>query len=87
MSIHRSDDIPARTVTAWTFLGSNDGTTWTTLDTQSGITWPTVGQTQSFIFANTTAYSYYRINITANGGDAFTQIAEISFTGAVHGPY
>jgi hypothetical protein len=84
-AIHRCDDIPARTPTAWTFLGSNDGTSWTTLDTRSGITWPTVGQTQSFTFTNTTAYSYYRINITANGSDSFTQIAEISFTGAVSG--
>ena len=80
-AITRRDDIPGRNVRDFTFLGSNDGTTWTTLDTQTGITWPTVGQIQSFSFANVTAYNFYRVNITANNGDTYTSIREITFTG------
>jgi hypothetical protein len=62
----------------WTFEGSNDGTSWTVLDTRAGVTWPTVGETKSFSFSNSTAYTYYRINVTANNGDpSYTQINEL----------
>jgi hypothetical protein len=49
----------------WTFEGSNDGSTWTTLDTQTNFV-TGVSTFYSFdISANTTSYTYYRINITA----------------------
>jgi hypothetical protein len=48
--------------TSWTFQGSNDGTTYTTLETVTGA--PATAYT-SGILANTTSYTYYRINITA----------------------
>ena len=51
--------------TAWTFQGSNDGTTYTTLETVTGASIPTNGNYTSGILANTTSYTYYRINITA----------------------
>lgn len=56
---------------AFTFEGSNDGTTWVVLDTQTaqGVTWPTTG-TRWFTFANTTAYRYYRLHVTATGGSS-----------------
>lgn len=73
-SIKRWDGTPAATPTAWTFQGSNDNVGWTTLDTQAGITWPTAGQTQTFDFANATAYLHYRLRITANGGDGWVII-------------
>ena len=53
--------------TAWTFQGSNDGTTYTTLETVSGASIPLGGNYTSGILANTTSYTYYRINITAVG--------------------
>jgi hypothetical protein len=49
----------------WTFEGSNDGSTWTTLDTQTNFV---TGVSTFFSFdisANTTSYTYYRINVTA----------------------
>ena len=73
--------------TSWTVEGSNDGTSWTTLDTQSSITWGTNPQT--FSFTNTTAYLYYRLNVSVKG-DAFeVRVAEWNLTGvgtATHGP-
>jgi hypothetical protein len=56
---------------AWTFEGSNDGLNYTVLDTQSGISW-FYGETKTFQITNSTAYQYYRLNISAaaNGSTA-----------------
>jgi hypothetical protein len=72
--ITRRDDIPNRNPKTWTFKGSNDGTTFTTLDTQTNITWPTTGETKTFTFTNTTAYLYYRLDVTANNGDTYLSV-------------
>lgn len=56
----------ARAPSDWTFLGSNDGSTWTTLDTQTDqFVGDTANLKSTYSFTNTTAYQYYRINITA----------------------
>ena len=59
----------------WTFQGSNDGTNWATLDTRTNETSWTIPTTSNYheawneySFTNSTAYRYYRINVTANGG-------------------
>jgi len=62
----------------WTFQGSNNNSTWTTLDTQSGITWSD-NQLRTFSSGNTTAYQYYRLYITANGGHSDMNLPEIQF--------
>jgi hypothetical protein len=60
----------------WTFEGSNNGSTWTTLDTQTNFV-TGVSTFYSFdISANTTSYTYYRINITAT--QAFNQLIQIA---------
>lgn len=56
--------------TNWTFLGSNTGNfagEQTTLDTQVGINWALSGnfETKVFSFSNTTAFRYYRLNVTS----------------------
>jgi hypothetical protein len=67
----------SRTPKNWTFRGSNDGSNWTTLDTQSNITF-SQGETKTFNFSNTTAYLYYKVDITGNGGDPeYTCIGEL----------
>jgi hypothetical protein len=49
----------------WTFEGSNNGSTWVVLDTQTNFV-TGVSTFHSFdISANTTSYTYYRINVTA----------------------
>lgn len=78
--ITRRDDLPNRNPKTWTFEGSNDGSTWTVLDTQTNITWPTSGETKTFTFANSTAYSYYRLNISANNGDTYLSVAELALS-------
>jgi len=64
----------------WTFQGSNDGSSWTTLDTKTGITFAD-GETRVYSFTNTTAYSYYQINVTANNGDTYLTIGELKMAG------
>lgn len=44
--------------------GSNDGSAWTDLDTRSSVNW-FMGETKNFQFTNTTAYLYYRLNVSA----------------------
>lgn len=67
----------ARAPKDWTFQGSNDGTTWVTLDTQTA-QHPTGSTIYTYTFANTVAYSYFRINITANNGDpSITNLTEL----------
>jgi len=51
--------------TSWTFQGSNDGTTYTTLETVTLYTMVSGGNYTSGVLANTTSYTYYRINILA----------------------
>jgi hypothetical protein len=72
-----ANDVPARDPVAWSFLGSQDGTTWTTLDTQSGQAFANRWQQNTYPIGNTTAYRYYRLNVTANGGDAAVQLSEL----------
>jgi hypothetical protein len=49
----------------FTFEGSNDGTSWTVLQTVTNALITTTSPYVSPILANTTAYLYYRINVTA----------------------
>ena len=82
-TITSGDDFPGRDPRNWQFQGSNDGTSWVTLDTKTGITFASRTQTQSFTISNTTAYQIYRVNITANNGEPYTQLSEIQmFAGA-----
>jgi hypothetical protein len=76
-----SADVPARDPVAWTLLGSQDGSTWTTLDTQSGQSFPTQMAQNTYNIGNTTAYRYYRLNITADNGDSQVAISELGLWG------
>jgi hypothetical protein len=70
----------ARAPKAWTMQGSNDATAWNTLDTVTNQTAWASGETRTFgCDATGTAWRYFRLNITANNGDAaYTQVAELS---------
>jgi hypothetical protein len=63
------DTLYTRDPKDWTFQGSQDGTNWTTLDTRSGQSFQFIFQQKVYDIPNTTAYRYYRINVTANNGD------------------
>jgi hypothetical protein len=66
--LHYPDGRP----TAWTFEGSNNGSSWTPLDAQSGITTQTY-----FTISSPGAYVYYRIDITADAGNANSGIGRL----------
>jgi fibronectin type 3 domain-containing protein len=74
--------IPERDPKDWQFQGSNDGSTWTTLDTQSNQTFQFRTYLRIFDIGNTTAYRYYRLNVTANNGDAsFLHLSSLGLWG------
>ncbi len=76
-----SADIADRDPKDWTFLGSQDGSNWTTLDSQSNQSFEYRMQLNTYNLANTTAYRYYRLDITANNGAGGTAVAELGLWG------
>lgn len=70
------NDAPDRGPKSWQFQGSNNGTDWTTIETRTNEALVGIGVKYTFYVTNTTAYTYYRINITANNGSADSQLAE-----------
>lgn len=76
-SITSANDVPARDPKNWTLQGSNNGTSWTTLDTRTNETFASRFLKKTYTFSNTTAYAYYRLNVSANNGDTNLQLADI----------
>lgn len=75
--------------TTWTFQGSNDGVSYTTIETVSGFV-PTINTWYvRNISANTTSYTYYRMNITAvqfiNNRPIVRELQMTESTGSVYG--
>jgi hypothetical protein len=67
--------------TTWTFQGSNDGISYTTLDTVTATSIPIGSFYSCPTLANTTSYTYYRINITAvNTAGQLPTISEFEMT-------
>lgn len=80
-------DTAGRAPKNWTFQGSNDNSTWTTLDTRTNQTSWGNNEGRTFLFTNSTAYRYYRINISANNGDGtYVGFAELYLYTAYPGP-
>ncbi len=77
-------DFSTRDPKTWTFQGC-DGTCsvssdtgWVTLDTRSNQSFSARLQSKTFNFSNSTAYSQYRLRITANASnDSHTQLREV----------
>ena len=75
-TITSGNDAPDRDARDWQLQGSNDGTTWTLLDDRTNQVFPDRNQVIRFEFDNSTAYKYYRMLISANGGSNLLQISE-----------
>ena len=75
-----ANDAAGRDPQDWTLSGSNDGETWTELDAQTGQDFAERFQTKEYRFENATAYTHYRLDITANHGDDILQLAEIQLS-------
>jgi hypothetical protein len=70
-------DVNTRDPKDWQFQGSQDGSSWTTLNSQSGQTFAYRLQQKTYDIGNTTAYRYYRLNVTANNGATQVAVAEL----------
>ena len=80
-AITSANDEPTRDPKAWSLQGSSNGTSWTTLNSQANQSFSERFQKQSYTLTNATAYTYYRLNITANAGASICQLAELDLTG------
>ena len=78
-----ANDAPERDPRDWTMRGSNDGQTWTTLDRQTNQMFTERFQSKDYRLANTTAYRYYRLDITSNNGGPILQLAEVALSDGV----
>ncbi|MBN1412450.1 MAG: hypothetical protein JW969_16505, partial [Spirochaetales bacterium] len=83
-TITSANDAAERDPYTWSLQGSNNGSTWTTIDSRSGEDFPNRFQTRSFTFANSTAYTYYRMNMSNNSG-TILQLAEWELWGTTGG--
>ncbi|MEV4738602.1 GH92 family glycosyl hydrolase [Streptomyces sp. NPDC049555] len=75
-----ANDAPGRDPRAWTLAGSDDGRSWTTLDSRHDETFDKRLQTREFTVTDGSPrhpYRHYRVEITRNGGEALTQLAEV----------
>lgn len=78
-SLTSANDFAGRDPKNWTLQGSNDGgATWTDIDSRTNEVFPERFQTRKFVFANTTVYAQYRLNITANSGEPIVQLADLA---------
>ncbi|MBB4895609.1 putative alpha-1,2-mannosidase [Streptomyces olivoverticillatus] len=77
-----ANDAPGRDPRDWTLKGSDDGHAWTVLDTRRGESFERRLQTREFSFDGTTPYRQYRLEITRNGGEPITQLAEVQLATA-----
>ncbi|HEU4540421.1 MAG TPA: discoidin domain-containing protein, partial [Jiangellaceae bacterium] len=75
-----ANDVPSRDPRDWTLQGSQDGVNWTTLDTQTDQEFPERFYTNEYRFENSTAYLWYRLDITRNWGASIVQLAELQLS-------
>ena len=75
-----ANDAEGRDPKDWTLSGSNNGSDWTVLDTRTDQDFPDRFRQKEYRFANTTAYTHYRLDIIENSGDGIVQLAEIALS-------
>ncbi|GAA2117290.1 ThuA domain-containing protein [Actinomadura alba] len=81
-----ANDFTGRDPKDWTLQGSQDGQSWKDLDKRTGETFAQRFLTKEYKFDNSTAYQYYRLDITANSGEPLIQLAELRLFGPTTGP-
>lgn len=79
---HSSVSEPNRAPMDWTFEGSNDNSNWTVLHTVTGETsWANVERRTFNPTDISTAYRYFRVNVSDNNGDAIVALGEVFIQG------
>lgn len=66
---------------SWVLKGSNDGKKWTILDRRSDERFRWRQYTRAFTIQHPGKYSFYRLEVTSNGGHATTSLAEMELLG------
>jgi regulation of enolase protein 1 (concanavalin A-like superfamily) len=74
-------DVATRDPISWNLRGSQDGSSWTWLASASNQTFAIRMGMNTYDIGNTTAYRFYRLEITANNGDTGMAIAEFGLWG------
>ena len=80
-SVTSANDVPQRDPSAWQLQGSSNGASWVIVDQRSAQVFASRHQTNSYTCSNQTAYRWYRLLITANGGATSLQLAELVLYG------
>lgn len=70
------NDADGRDPLNWRLEASKDGNNWTVLDTRENEDFPGRRETRTFTFANSTAYNFYRIYVTAVNSGSLFQMSE-----------
>ena len=74
-------DVDTRDPKSWNFRASNDGVSWTWLGSASNQTFDIRMQQKTYDIANTTAYRFYRLEITVNNGATGVAVSELGLWG------
>lgn len=74
--ISSANDAPNRDPKSWILQGSHDGQQWTALDSRQGETFEARRSYKVYDFANTTAYRYYRLQISETLNSPDIQLSE-----------
>jgi hypothetical protein len=82
-----SADVADRDPKSWNLLGSHDATKWTPLDSQTNQSFVTRMGINAYDIGNTTAYRYYRLDITANNGATGAAVAELGLWATAVNPF
>ena len=85
-SITSANDASQRDPQDWQLQGSNDGVNWTDLDTRSNQNFSSRYEKKQYSFSNQAAFSFIRLNVTANNGANILQLAEIELFGGTVSP-
>ena len=72
-----ASDWASRSPSDWNFYGSDDGTTWTLLDARTGETPIALKGDNRYVFENDVEYLWYKLEVTKNGGNTYTGLAEL----------
>ena len=76
-----ANDAKARDPQSWTLEASNNGYQWTTLDRQTNQSFADRYSTNSYQLSASQSFNHYRLNISDNHGDTYTQLAELELVG------
>jgi len=83
-SVSSANDAEGRDPKDWMLYGSQNGNTWELIDKRENQKFGQRKATQSYSIDSDQAFSFFKLDIIANNGDADTQIAEWQLLGELY---